>query len=92
LLAEVIIICKLFTKVKHIFATLAGHYFMKQITLQFPSIIEMLDFQALFADNNIHLNRRDITLTGKFTDADIEFAKAGYHAVVVEDKGQVPDK
>jgi hypothetical protein len=54
---------------------------MKQVTLQFPSIIEMIDFQTMVSTNIIHLNRTDLTLTGKFNEADIELAKAGYYAV-----------
>jgi hypothetical protein len=61
---------------------------MKQVTLQFPSIIEMIDFQTMVSTNIIHLNRTDLTLTGKFNEADIELAKAGYYAVVVEDTDQ----
>jgi hypothetical protein len=61
---------------------------MKQITLQFPSIIEMIDFETIFSNSIIHLNRTDLTLTGQFTEADIELAKVGYHAFVVGDAKQ----
>jgi hypothetical protein len=61
---------------------------MKQITLQFPSIIELIDFQSIVSTYIIHFNRTDLTLTGIFSEADIELAKAGYHAFVVGDAEQ----
>jgi len=54
---------------------------MQQVTLQFTSILEMIDFEAIVS-TIFHINRRDLTITGTFTEADIELAKAGFHAII----------
>lgn len=56
---------------------------MHQTTLQFPSIIEMIDFQTIVGISIIYYNRTDLTLTGEFTEAEIELAKTAYGAVVI---------
>jgi hypothetical protein len=60
---------------------------MNQTTLQFPSIIEMLDFQIAVGNILQHYNMTDFTLTAEYSEADIELAKAGFKAIVVETPG-----
>jgi hypothetical protein len=57
---------------------------MQTSTLHFPSIIELVDFQGAANADIQHFNLADLTLTGNFSEADIELAKAGFEAVVVE--------
>jgi hypothetical protein len=65
---------------------------MNQTTLQFPSILELVDFQLIVETNAIQLNRVNLTLTGNFSDADIEFAKLSFRAAVVEDPANLKAK
>lgn len=56
---------------------------MNQITLKFPSIIEMIDFQLIMSSPIISHNLTDLTLTACFNDADLVLAKVDYNAVVI---------
>jgi hypothetical protein len=57
---------------------------MNRITLQFPSVKEMSDFKAVVTVTIIYSNTTKLTLTGNFTEADIELAKGGFGAVVLD--------
>ena len=57
---------------------------MIELTLQFPSLPEMVDFQAHVDIFFLCANHIDLTLTAEFTEADIELAKAAYGAVVIQ--------
>ena len=57
---------------------------MPQTTLQFKSVIEFIDFQTTANIKISHYNLRDLTITGSLTEADIELAKAGFGAFIME--------
>lgn len=58
---------------------------MRQVILQFPSIVELIDFEFLINPKNITINKKYFTITGKFQEADIELAIAAFYAVVIEE-------
>jgi hypothetical protein len=56
----------------------------KKVSLLFPSILELVDF-TIIAETPVYLiNRQQLSLTGTFIQADIELARRGFHASVVE--------
>jgi hypothetical protein len=57
---------------------------MPQTTLQFRSMIDFIDFQTTAHINKSHYNLTDLTITGSLTEADIELAKAGFNAALIE--------
>jgi hypothetical protein len=58
-------------------------------TLQFRTILELVDFQMLTATPQLKINTLRLTLTGDFSEADIELAKADYKAEVIStEKGK----
>ncbi len=56
---------------------------MKQVTLQFPSIIELIDFSFIIDGTMFEADRRTNMLTCEMCSADVELAKAHYKALVV---------
>ena len=54
---------------------------MRLTTLQFSSIIDLVDFQMATAIEGYYINYGAVTLTGNFIAADIELAKVGYKAI-----------
>lgn len=58
---------------------------MKSVTLQFPSILSLLDFESVIEKDGYNLDRVHLTVKGEFEEADIELAKAGYKAIVIEE-------
>ena len=59
-------------------------FIIMQFTLQFQSIIDFIDFQTTADFMLSHYNLTDLTITGTCSEADIELAKAGFGAVVIE--------
>ncbi len=55
---------------------------MSQATLQFPSLALLVDFQMITHTFHVQLDTVERTLTGIFSDADIELAKRGFQAIV----------
>jgi hypothetical protein len=51
-------------------------------TLQFHSIMELVDFQMTTNTVRCTINDIDLTITGRFTEAELELAKAGYQAQI----------
>jgi hypothetical protein len=60
---------------------------MKLTTLLFVSIVDMADLQTITNIPAKQSNLTDRTRSGEFTPAGIGFAKAGYHAMVVDEAG-----
>jgi hypothetical protein len=56
---------------------------MKLVTLQFPSILELIDFSLIIEGTMFEADRRQNTLTCELSVGDIELAKASYKALVV---------
>ena len=56
---------------------------MTQVTLQFPSILELIDFSLFIDGTMFEADRRKNTLTCELTAEDIQLAKKNYQAVVV---------
>jgi hypothetical protein len=56
---------------------------MKLTTLKFPTILLLIDFQMVTKTESFQINNINLTLTGEFSEADIELAKYGYHAEVL---------
>ena len=59
---------------------------MELTTLQFPYILELVDFRALVKVKILHYNLTDLTITAEFSEADIELAQKSFGAVIVHDK------
>ena len=55
---------------------------MTEITLHFPSTVAMIDFPLSLIRRIINYDLSRLTLTGCFSDADIDFAKTGFNAEV----------
>jgi len=53
-------------------------------TLKFQSIGSLVDFAVFIDSSKFFINRRLLTITGEFTQADIELAKNGYGAIEVQ--------
>lgn len=58
---------------------------MKSVTLQFPTIISLLDFESLVEKDGLDVDSVHLTIKGEFEEADIELAKAGYKAFILEE-------
>jgi len=56
---------------------------MKQVTLQFPSIIELIDFTFIIDGTMFEADRRKNRLTCELSSADVELAKTDYKASVI---------
>lgn len=56
---------------------------MKHVTLQFPSILELIDFSLTIEGTMFEADRRKNTLTCELSTSDIELATQGYKAIVV---------
>ncbi len=46
---------------------------MQKITLRFPGINELLDFESVVSPKNIY-NKSSFEISGNFTEADLELA------------------
>lgn len=61
---------------------------MKKVTLIFPSILELVDFTIKVNTQVFEINRTKLSLTGKFSEEDIEVARRGFNAIILELKDQ----
>ena len=61
-----------------------SHDSMKTITLLFPSIIQLIDFENTFQSKIAHSNRNKLTISGDFSSNEIESAITGYKAILVD--------
>jgi hypothetical protein len=57
---------------------------MKKVALQFPSIIELVDFTLTFDDNQIPTKSMTLLLICEVSDKEIELAKKKFKAHVVD--------
>lgn len=56
----------------------------KVITLQFSNVLDLVDFQMVTKTHRFEINTVHLTLTGYFSEADIELAREGYNAIHVD--------
>jgi hypothetical protein len=61
---------------------------MEKRTLRFTCLIEMAKFSKTVSVGYL-MNTNNLTLTGKFSDADIELASGKHQAVVIETTDKV---
>jgi hypothetical protein len=59
---------------------------MKKVVLIFPSILELVDFTIKVKTQVFEINRTRLSLTGNFSEEDIEVARRGFHATIHEIK------
>ena len=58
---------------------------MKQVTLQFSTILQLLDFHSLVADEDPEIDNTRLTIKGRLEEADIELAKIYYNAIIIDE-------
>jgi hypothetical protein len=58
---------------------------MKKVVLQFRTILDLVDFASVISPDGHTIDYSRLTITGHFEEADIELAKAGYKANVIEE-------
>lgn len=61
---------------------------MKKVTLQFNNILSLIDYLDVIKNYDCWMNRRDFTVSCLLSEADIELAKQGYGATVLELQSQ----
>jgi hypothetical protein len=58
---------------------------MKQVAVQFSSVVEMIDFVHETTASPCEVNEENVTLTCNLSEADLDLAVNAYHATVVTD-------
>lgn len=56
---------------------------MKQVAVQFSSVVELIDFVHETATPICEVNEEEVTLTGDLSEADLYLALNDYHATLV---------
>lgn len=56
---------------------------MREVTLQFPNIKELIDFTVVASITDGHINRKDFTLSCSLPQADIELARYSFGAILL---------
>ena len=59
---------------------------MTEITLKFPSILDLTDFESEVKHHVFFINRSHLTMVGTFDEAEIELATKAYHAEVIDNE------
>lgn len=57
---------------------------MKNVTIIFPSILELVDFTIKVNTQVFEVNRARLSLTGEFSEEDIDVARRGFNASVLD--------
>ena len=57
---------------------------MRKVVLQFRTILDLADFLSFIGKDKHTVDTIHLTVTGHFQEADIELAKAGYIALIIE--------
>ena len=55
-----------------------------KITLQFSSLLELVSFQTAIKMRSYRINTSALSLTGSFSEAEIEFAKESYQVKLLQ--------
>lgn len=56
---------------------------MRQVTLQFPSILELIDFTLEVAEKACEVKRLHLILICNLAEAEVELARSRYKAIVL---------
>jgi hypothetical protein len=56
---------------------------MKHVTLQFPSILELVDFSLIIAEKDCEVKRTKLVLQCKLHEADIQLALREFKAILL---------
>jgi len=56
---------------------------MKTVSLQFPSILQLIDFTLAIDSNFCQMNKETLVLICELSENEIELATSGYSAMVV---------
>jgi hypothetical protein len=56
----------------------------RKVILKFPSLKEMIDYNVTIEISNCEVVRSKCLLICELTEAEIELAKMGYNAVIIE--------
>jgi hypothetical protein len=56
---------------------------MKKVSLLFPTIVELIDFENQMETENYETDREQLVMTGQFSDREIELAVNAYFARVL---------
>ena len=59
---------------------------MKNVTLIFPTIVELTDYENQLESDNYSSDREQLIMTGRFTDREIELAVNVYFAKVLREE------
>jgi len=62
----------------------AYNHIEKDVSLQFSSIVNLIDFELGIEVPIKYINRSHLTVTGNFNEAEIEFAKTAYGAKLID--------
>ncbi len=56
----------------------------RKVTLLFPTIKELIEFQAISELDGLYVDKEGLTISGLMTDREIELAFNAYEAKIVE--------
>ena len=56
---------------------------MKEVTIQFSSILELIDFTLIIDANKFEVNKSKLLLTCELSEREIELARNGFHATIL---------
>ncbi len=62
---------------------ISNSLFMKNVSLQFPTILQLVDFTLAINSNFCHMNKQTFVLTCDLSDIEIELAQRTYKAVIL---------
>ena len=58
---------------------------MQTLILKFPTILDLMDFASVTAEDGHEVDHARLTIKGQFEEADVELAKSGYKADIIGD-------
>jgi hypothetical protein len=56
---------------------------MQKVTLQFPSLIQLVSFQSVAKAASFRITITDLSIIGTFSEVDIALAREGYQASLI---------
>jgi hypothetical protein len=62
---------------------MSNKLFMKKVSLQFLSILQLMDFTLAIDSNFCQMNKTTLVLTCELSEKEINLATSGYEAIVV---------
>ncbi len=58
-------------------------FIMEKVSLQFQSIVQLIDFTLTIGSNFCQMNKQTLVLTCELSENEIELATSGYKAIMV---------